>query len=227
MSPHVEEGRLNDFLEELLPLEEAEEVRRHLGGCEICRERATSQERLLRSLRELPVEASPEGDLWGGIEARITSLDSSKPEVIPLRKREPRGHRLSLTPWQLAAAGIAVALFSAAGTWWALTADLGLQQASTDETAVGGLLAASAMREYEQAAMELEEIITQGRHVLSPETVHVLEENLRAVEGAVEETRTALAADPESQTLAQLLMDNMRIRLDVLRRAASMIHAQS
>ena len=60
------------------------QVRRHLGGCDSCRETLAEIEPLGRWVRELtgPVEAP---DLWAGVERRLPAR--SRAATVPLRRR--------------------------------------------------------------------------------------------------------------------------------------------
>jgi len=72
--------------------------------------------------------------------------------------------------------------------------------ASSGEEAVGAIESAwtPTLRELEQALLE-------GREELQPETLEVIEANLRIIDQAIHEAREALAADPASQGAARSL----------------------
>jgi hypothetical protein len=65
----------------------------------------------------------------------------------------------------------------------------------------------------------LENELERRRHLLSPETVVVVEENLRTIDQAINATRTALQRDPSNAQLASMLEDTQRRRSDYIRTA--------
>jgi hypothetical protein len=93
------------------------------------------------------------------------------------------------------------------------------------EPTIPALMAADTYQAYDAAVEELEAILASGRQVLAPGTVLVLEESLAEIDEAIEDARTALAADPASQALNRALTNNMRKKLDVLRHAAGIIQS--
>ena len=71
------------------------------------------------------------------------------------------------------------------------------------------------------------DLYEEGRTVLDPETVRLLEENLAIIDQAIEESRAALAQDPGSGLLRRILTDTMRRKMDFLRQAAVAIYANT
>jgi hypothetical protein len=131
---------------------------------------------------------------------------------------------LSFTWPQLAAAGLTVALCSAALAW-AISAGLGgrgiLRSLGAGATAPGSSYVATgddAVR-YDAAIAELHQALTQGRADLDSSTVRVLEQNLALIERSVEQSRRALAADPGNPYLRRHLQDTMRRKLELLQHA--------
>jgi hypothetical protein len=81
------------------------------------------------------------------------------------------------------------------------------------------LPAGFAERQYDAAVLDLQRALEQGRGRLSPETVRVLERNLKTIDTAISEARSALAADPGNVYLNDHLARTMRKKLDLLRQA--------
>jgi hypothetical protein len=75
---------------------------------------------------------------------------------------------------------------------------------------------------YQSAIDELTGVLTAKRDELDPETVRVLEENLRVIDRAIAESRAALEADPASKHLSRMLNDAYNAKLGVLRRAVQL-----
>ena len=78
---------------------------------------------------------------------------------------------------------------------------------------------------YEDAITDLEAVLEQGREVLDPATIAVLEENLGTIDQAIQEAGEALAKDPASTVLQRILGDNIRLKVEVLRKAAVAVYA--
>ncbi len=70
-------------------------------------------------------------------------------------------------------------------------------------------------------------VITERRDQLDPETVRVIEENLRLIDRAIAQAQQALAQDPASTYLNEHLIATMQQKLEFLRRAAHMAGAVS
>lgn len=258
MTPHVDDGLLQDFQEGLLPPEVEEEVRRHLAECSQCRRELETLADLLDAMAELPQEAQPSRDLWPQVAWRITGEQASAAdagaggaEVDQVAEwggvsrgdgvgggslaedrfgaRRLRGRRINLAAWQLLAASLVVALVSGASVWAFLSGRGGeegpmtvpapwiAQQAVLDQ-AYGG---------YDEAVADLESALEQGRHVLGPETVLVLEENLAIIDQAIQEAREALALDPGSAVVRRILAENLRWKVSLLRHAVSAVYTNT
>jgi len=232
MSTHNDEARLNDFLEGLLSREDEAEVQEHLAACQECRATMQSLRGLTEELAGLPLEAEPDRDLWTDIAARIESMpqEVSDVEVIPIEAYLPperRGRSFSL--WQVAAASVAMAIISGASVWYILGAG-GVESGPTVAdlpTSVRTVAFDAAVSEYEAAVSDLEALLDAGREVLEPETVLVLEENLRIIDTAIAESREALADDPASELLGHMLASNMRWKLALLRQATYLIKREA
>lgn len=84
-----------------------------------------------------------------------------------------------------------------------------------------------AYGEYDQAVADLEAVLEKGREVLDPETIRVLEENLQSIDRAIQDAGDALMNDPASTLLQRFLADNLRKKVDLLRRAAGAVYAST
>ncbi len=233
MSGHIDETRLNDYLEGLVTEEAARDVEAHLATCEECHDRLATLERLVSEMGDLPDEATPPRDLWPDIRSRMeTSVDagteSEDETVVPLRVGQPSGERrFSFSMRQLLAASIALAFISG-GTVWMVLNGGGSRDAGTLATEVArptnvvpAMLAATT--EYEQAIASLESVLDQGKSLLDPETLATIEESLRIIDQAINEARRALAEDPNNDLLNRLLIQNQQSKLRVLRHASAAV----
>ena len=68
---------------------------------------------------------------------------------------------------------------------------------------------------------DLTEALEAERYRLPPETVELIEENLRIIDVAIEQSLTALREAPESLPLQQAVMTSYERKLDFLRQAAA------
>ena len=214
--------RLSEYLDgELTPAERAD-VDRHLTQCAECRS-------TLEDLRGVVSEAAllqdgrPARDLWSGIAARIAPDGRQLARVSPFRRAI--SSRLSFTLPQLAAAGIALMVLSGGLVWMARSGDpradfdpLNAQSAPPSPAPIVAPVN-FADPHYDEAIADLERTLEAGRTKLDPETVRVLEENLGAIDRAIDQCRRALATDPANVYLNTHLADARQRKLALLRRA--------
>jgi len=221
MTRHIDDSLLQDSLEGLLDPEAEGRLREHLDECSQCREELEAMTELLDGLGDLAVEAQPSRDLWPQIAWRMKSARTRRPAG--------RGRRVNLPAWQLLVASIALIVISGGSMWAFLSGRMEaggpldpLQQ--TPAQLVGWQDAYSG---YDDAVADLETVLEKGREVLDPETVRVLEENLQTIDGAIREAGEALMQDPASTLLQRFLADNLRKKVELLRRAAGAVYANT
>lgn len=239
MIRHIEYGELQDFLEGLLDQEMEEKVREHLASCEHCRQELEGLSELREMLGGLPVEADPARDLWPQVEWRIggtkagepgvesASPDAETPDPILSVASSGAGRRISVPAWQLLAASIALMVISGATVWTLLGRSPGViaPVGPVPESPAHMVNIQEAYGGYEEAVADLETVLERGREVLDPETVRVLEENLRTIDLAIQDAQYALMNDPASTVLQRFLAENLRKKVDLLRRAAGAVYA--
>jgi hypothetical protein len=75
---------------------------------------------------------------------------------------------------------------------------------------------------FDEAVAELERTLEAGRSRLDPGAVRVLEENLAAIDRAIEQCREALATDPANIYLNTHLAEARQRKLTLLRRATAL-----
>jgi anti-sigma factor RsiW len=76
---------------------------------------------------------------------------------------------------------------------------------------------------YEATISELEQVLAAHRAELDTSTVRVIEQNLAIIDGAVDEARRALAADPASRYLNTHLASQLRRKAQLLRQATTLV----
>lgn len=201
-------------------------VREHVAGCPSCAEELAALTALRRKARGLPREVEPVRNLWPGIAARIETearaANSIAGAMVP-----PRRQRWGRAEWWggLAAAAVILVIVSSGVT--ALLVRGGAGPATPSAAAVNadaanpvGLAAfAASDAEYRTTVAALEAELAARRDLLSPATVQIVEQNLLIIDGAIEEARRALAADPNSADLPLLLSGVYRQKAELLQQA--------
>jgi hypothetical protein len=227
------ETRLADYVDGLLSETERREVERHLAGCAACRADVDAIRRLQAAAHALPREIQPPRDLWAGIAGRIGAAPGAETGpandvgVIRFDFRRRAHSARWMSPGMLAAAAIVLIVLSSAVTALLVRTgpggvEGGIAAGGTGSPAPAG----SALIAFEPAEQEIIETVEQLRVALetqrdrpSPATVAVVEENLRIINQAISEARTALEADPNNRDLTFLLMDVYRKKVDLLQNA--------
>ena len=225
MSCAITHELLDEFLDETLPAEVADEVRRHLETCVACRDELRAHDELRAAAASLPRSVMPERDLWPGIAAHLgaqevvrTSFGGGSRPVVSA----PGGGR-SLR-WFAAAAAIVVAV--------AVAYQLGRSQRSTvivegpPPASVAAAVAASASPDVElelrQVRDELRDRLELRRDELDESTMEIIDENLELIDHAIERISVALASDPGNARLTRQLVFAYRQQIDLLRRSTEM-----
>ena len=208
-------ARLSEYLDGELDAPERLALEAHLATCPECRTVREELERVLARARRVEYR-EPARDLWSGLQASITT-------TAPRHRR--RVVTLSLARLVAAAAIVAVV---AGGVAWGIatkrainaTAVVVTRDTGSDVPALRtSRSAATAVASYRDAAADLERALEAGRSTLRPETMRVIEENLRAIDLAIAQADSALRRDPGSAYLNQYLAATMQRKLKLLRRA--------
>ena len=172
-------------------------------------------------LRDRP----PAADLWPGIEARLADKPSAS--VVSFTPKR----LVSFTLPQLAMAATLLIAVSAGVSWLALgprPVSVPVEPAIRAVVEPDGAVqpdiqrASFADAQYDAAVADLERILRDESQRLDPQTVMVIERNLRAIDEAIRESRAALDADPANTYLNSHLADARRRKLELLRRAAGL-----
>jgi anti-sigma factor RsiW len=215
--------RLSEYVDgELDPATHAA-LEAHLATCPGCRATRDELQRVVTRARDIGYR-EPATDLWAAIE---TSITANAPR---------RGRRLVTLSWaRLAAAAAIVAVLAGGFAWVVATrrqADVATLPSSRDTIVTGFRSptpagAALAVASYRDAAADLERAFEAGRSTLRPETMRVIEENLRTIDLAIAQTDSALRRDPGSAYLNQYLAATMQRKLKLLRRAVEITTTRS
>jgi hypothetical protein len=202
--------RLSEYLDDDLDARERAALEAHLAACEACRVDLDALRAVVSRAQRL-VDAPPASDPWPGIASAI----ARHPQTVVTPAR-----RFSFTLPQLVAAGLAIMVLSGGMVW---LARLGGQRTDfppvdAQSTARPGTFGDAA---YTDAIADLEKTLEDARTRLDPDTVRVLDQNLRAIDRAIAQCREALAADPDNAYLNTYLAQARTRKLDLLRHAAA------
>ncbi len=223
MTEDLYTDRLSDYLDgELEPREHAS-VEQHLAQCAACRATLGELRTVVARAGSL-TDTLPAAELWPGIAPRLEPRSSLPGTLRAFRETARR--RFSFTLPQLAAAGLALMVLSGGMVWMAKSGDprTDFPPVSAEVAPGSAPLQATpanfADATYDQAVADLERIVEEGRARLDPETIRVLEDNLRAIDQAIDQSRRALANDPANTYLNRHLAGARQRKLALLRRAS-------
>jgi hypothetical protein len=168
--------------------------------------------RLLARSRDLPERMEPSRDLWSGIENRISGrIGAAEPSPWSLVTLFPR-------PLAAAAVGVLLIATTALSVSWLLSSSV--EPRSTVDVADAAAIA-ERLRERDGVAdvhRSILNILDAHRANLPPETVAVLDENLRSIDRAIAEIHLALESNPDHHALSFLLAEAYRSEADLLER---------
>jgi predicted anti-sigma-YlaC factor YlaD len=207
--------RLSEYLDGELEPTDAELAARHVAECPACRRALEELRGVAARARALP-HAAPARDLWPGIAARI-GRGERRSEASVVRRR------LSFTPVQLATAAAALVVLSAA----AALAVVDRRSQPGPAPAPIAALGLPAAERFDAAVGRLERALAAGRDVLDSGTVQVIERNLAVIDAAIADARRALDTDPASPYLNHHLAQQMRRKVELLRRANGLVTGRS
>ncbi len=216
--------RLSEYVDDELSAAERASVDAHLATCAACQTTVEELRAVIARAAALP-DSPPDGELWSGIVARIGGSPGGR--ISPFRRAISA--RLSFTLPQVAAASLALMILSGGLVWMARSGDRRADIPPVNAQAVDDTAPVTRARfadeQYDAAITQLKQTLDAGRAKLDPETVHVLEQNLAAIDRAIDQCRRALDRDPANVYLNTHLADARQRKLVLLRRAAALAAA--
>jgi hypothetical protein len=223
------EERLMAYLERELVASDRDWMEAHRSTCTACDTTVRELEALTTQAGALPGLA-PSRDLWSGIAEHIDTPVVALPLVAaaapPTRARPSRGPSVR---WFAVAATLLVAVSSAV-TWRiarsrndapTVATSSGAPSADTGNGNGATVIpVANADVVYEQEITALRTIVNDRFRELDTSTVKVLRRNLEIIDQAINESRAALAKDPNSRVLSTSLDRALASKLTLMRRVA-------
>lgn len=214
---------LDERLDGGLDAERSARLESHLGVCADCRTAAAQLETLRTATDRLPRELEPARDLWPGVERRLEPRRGWLHSVAALMDSALRRP----APF-FAAAAAGLALTVAVWIWRTEPAPTGSPTATPASLAVDAESIASRNRARAELArfedgvllahQDLLEAVQSQPDRFSPETLEALEENMRIIDQAIGQIRTALDDDPFNHRLNLLLAAQYQHEVQLLKR---------
>jgi hypothetical protein len=205
----------SEYLDGELPPERAGRLERHVTECGECAALFEELRRVLLRAQALD-DRPPRHDLWPGVAAAIGTPS--------------RGlRRVSLSLPALIAAGVLLMLGSVGATllWQRERMSQAPIAAAPESPALVSQAVSPSELGYAGAVRGLELELERNRERLDTLTVRILEEKLALIDRAIGEAERALAGDPGDGYLAGHLTRTRLRKIDLLRRAAVLAHAES
>ncbi len=198
---HPNEETLNDYVDELLPVDRKMDVRRHLDGCRECKQ-------TVAELRQLIASAS-----------RLGEMEPSR-DLLPAIRTATKRPGFGWMRWVAAAAAIGfVALLA---VWRIGDGAAPVDIARESEPSIESLLAdfRDAEATYIRATTQLAQHLEDRRAELEPEVLAVLDRNLAQIDAAIVEVRLALDPDGPDVKNHQMLTALYDKKLQILWKAS-------
>jgi anti-sigma factor RsiW len=218
--------RLSEYLDGELTSAETESLEDHLMTCAECG-RTLQQLRAVVTRAGNVIDREPSGDLWSGIAARIAVAEPETDTIVATSRGR---RRVSFSIPQLAAASI-VLMLTSAGTMYLLTqrneTNAPISVSAPAPVPAGAASIHAVTRNYDSAVHELETVLERNRDQLDTATVRVLQQNLAIIDRAITEARAALGQEPANQYLSRYLDEAMQKKVQLLRRATSVMRSQT
>ena len=209
-SCHTVSSLLDAMVDGGLGPEDTARVEEHLSLCPDCRRELDSLRAVKQAAAALPRGLSPRQDLWQGIENRLDAQRQTRSWLNPAV--------VAVAATVVAAIALAFLLTSGRGQTPTIGGDVANgaiahanYESTTDEDFRG---------EYERARNNLLAVIEARRHQLAPETLEVIELNMKLIDQAIVDIEEALAASPGEDRLDRRLQLAYKQQIDLLRWAA-------
>jgi anti-sigma factor RsiW len=225
---HPTNETINDYVDGVLRAETYAEVEHHLQTCPQCTLLVAELQHVIRAAGALSPVAPP-AHVWPRLESRLH--DSSAAETG--QRAESNGQKLwawRRQPW-LAGLATAAAVLIMAIVGLRFAGPIGRSSQPSGATADTGELARSVESElreaeghYQKAIAGLQLIADAEKGALDPATAATLQKNLAVIDQAIDESRTALKADPNSGSAQASLLEGLKAKVTLLQDAVGLIN---
>jgi hypothetical protein len=233
---HPTDLDITDYVDDSLGTAARAAVDQHLEGCRECRALVADFLELQRTSAALePME--PPLRTWSRIEAvivdghqdghqsSVVSQQGSSVDTERWAVRPTTGDRRLTTAWVAAAAALVLA--TAGGLWTIRGHRGGLEttppaKAPSSQSIEAELV--QAEQHYQKAISGLEQIANAEKGALDPMTAATLQKNLGVVDQAINESRAALHAQPDSDPARESLLESFKAKVDLLQNTIALIN---
>jgi hypothetical protein len=219
---HLTWEQLNDYADGAMAPSARTAAASHLDVCAECRDTLARLRSLLATAKSAPASIEPPGEAWAGIRETI---ERQKVSALPHALLPAPRTQL---PWLVAAAVLLVVASSVTtmqimrrGAPPTVTIPPAYANGPRSDTLVLPASLVQMERGYLKTVDELTAALNDSRGKLAPETIRVVERNLKIIDDAISEARAALARDPASEVLRDVLSKNYQQKVDLLRRASA------
>jgi hypothetical protein len=181
----------------------------HLATCPRCRALATDLWAIHAAVRALPPHAVPPA-VWARLQPALAATPAASAGLV-IR-----------APWLAAAAVLLVAVGATLG----MLASGGRPSPADEAVAQVAADLEAAEAHYLRAIAGLERLARMDDPALPPDVARVLQANLAALDGAIRDTRSALAARPDDDVARRGLFDALDGKVALLEQTVSLIDAE-
>ena len=198
---------LDDFVDGLLPEGDRSRLEAHLTGCDSCRRDLAALQALLDNAADLPAEIDPSKDLWSAVKSQIGE-ERSAPSRFSFFNR-PK--------YALAAAALFV-LVTAGSLLLPRMIERGMGSIEwmMTEWQIGQITTAAMERQYLGAIEELSYAVAERRAAVPESALAMIDQNLRVLDDAIEESRSALWNNPSDRELQSILSTVYQQKVELL-----------
>lgn len=183
----------------------------HLATCSSCRQVLAQVRALLDEASKIPMTKSPTRDLWPAIRSRIEE------RMVQTADREAGTRRFVRPAYSLIVTTTVLLVVFASVVTVRLFSD-GLDTLKTFQATWSRDLITIAAMEKQYAGATEDLVASMGEYQASlPETTRkVIEDHLQMIEGAIEDSRAALADNPSDTELQSTLSTTYRQKVGLL-----------
>jgi hypothetical protein len=211
---HEIQPQLSAYADGTVDLRIRAEVHAHLAGCATCSAVLLDIQQLVAVARELGPMTPPDR-IWTSLARQLPPATNLPAAQGPIRQRR------DLWAW----VGVPAALMAAMLILYVNTGRAPAAPAAGPGRAAAAVETAAseldlAVHHYERAIAELETVSTAEPDEIDPAVVTALRESLATLDVAINESRQALAFDPENEPARASLFEALQRKIGVLQATA-------